>query len=59
MTTQESSKDGTHWTTRGLAKVLGINHSFINRVWREVGLKLHLTEQFKVSNDPEFEEKHQ
>jgi transposase len=57
MTTQESPKDGTHWTTRGLAKVLGINHSFINRVWREVGLKPHLTEQFKVSNDPEFEEK--
>jgi transposase len=57
MTTQEKPKDGTHWTTRGLAKVLGINHSFINRVWREVGLKPHLTEQFKVSNDPAFEEK--
>jgi len=57
MTTQEKPKDGTHWSTRGLAKVLGINHSFINRVWREVGLKPHLTAQFKVSNDPAFEEK--
>ena len=57
ITTQEKPKDGTHWTTRGLAKVLGINHSFINRVWRDVGLKPHLTAQFKVSNDPAFEEK--
>ena len=39
MTTQEKPKDGTHWSTRGLAKVLGINHSFVNRVWREAGLK--------------------
>ncbi len=57
MTTREKPKDGTHWSTRSLAKVLGINHSFINRVWREVGLKPHLTAQFKVSNDPAFEEK--
>lgn len=56
-TTQEKPKDGTHWTTRGLAEVMGINHSFVNRVWREVGLKPHLTAQFKVSNDPKFEEK--
>jgi len=57
VTTQEKPKDATHWSTRGLAKVLGINHSFVNRVWREVGLKPHLTIQFKVSNDPAFEEK--
>ncbi len=57
MTTQEKPTDATHWSTRSLAKVLGINHSFINRVWREVGLKPHLSAQFKVSNDPAFEEK--
>jgi transposase len=57
MTTQHKPKDATHWSTRSLAKVLKINHSFINRVWREVGLKPHLTAQFKVSNDPLFEEK--
>ncbi len=55
MTTNSKPKDGTHWTTRGLAKVLGINHSFVHRVWREVGLKPHLSAQFKVSNDPAFE----
>jgi len=57
MTTQEKPKDATQWSTRSLAKVMGINHSFVNRVWREVGLKPHLTDQFKVSNDPAFEEK--
>jgi len=57
MTTQEKPKNATHWSTRTLAGVLGINHSFVNRVWREVGLKPHLSHQFKVSNDPYFEEK--
>lgn len=57
MTTTETPKDATQWSTRSLAKELGINHSFVNRVWREVGLKPHLTDAFKVSNDPHFEEK--
>ena len=57
ITTQQKPKDATHWSTRSLGKVLKVNHSFINRVWREVGLKPHLTAQFKVSNDPHFEEK--
>ena len=57
MTTQSKPEVGTHWTTRTLGKALGLNHSFVNRVWREVGLKPHLTDKFKVSNDPNFEEK--
>lgn len=57
MTTSQKPKDATHWSTRSLAKELGINHSFVNRVWREAGLKPHLINGFKVSNDPHFEEK--
>jgi len=57
MTTNHKPKNATHWSTRGLAKELGINHSFVNRVWREAGLKPHLTDGFKVSNDPNFEKK--
>ncbi len=57
ITTQEKPENGTHWSTRSLAKKLNINHSFVNRVWREAGLKPHLHKQFKVSNDPNFEEK--
>ena len=57
MTTQVKPDNATHWSTRSLAKVMQINHSFINRLWSEVGLKPHLSVQFKVSNDPAFEEK--
>lgn len=56
-TTQEKPKDATHWSTRSLAKELGIQQTFVSRVWRECGLKPHLCKQFKVSNDPNFEEK--
>ena len=57
MTTQSKPKNATQWSTRGLGTALGINHSLVNRVWREVGLKPHLTMPFKVSTDPHFEEK--
>lgn len=57
ITTQEKPVGATHWTTRSLGDYLNINHSFVNRVWRDVGLKPHLWKTFKVSNDPNFEEK--
>lgn len=57
MTTREKPKGATHWSTRTMAKAVGTTHSFVNRVWQEAGLKPHLIKQFKVSNDPNFEEK--
>lgn len=57
ITTQERPDSATHWSTRSLARHLNINHSFVNRVWREAGLKPHLSASFKLSNDPLFEEK--
>jgi len=56
-TTQEKPTDATHWSTRSLARALGVTHSLVGRVWQEVGLKPHLVKHFKVSNDPRFEEK--
>jgi len=56
-TTQEKPDNATHWSTRTLAEALNTTHSFVNRVWRSVGLKPHLEKTFKVSNDPLFEEK--
>ena len=56
-TTQSKPKGATHWSTRTLAEELGTTHSFVNRVWQENGLKPHLVKGFKVSNDPNFEEK--
>jgi len=57
MTTQETPRNATHWSTRTLARVLGTNHSTVHRVWRSHGLKPHLARTFKVSNDPRFAEK--
>lgn len=57
ITTQEKPEGDTHWSTRTLAKKLGTNHKFVSRVWRDCGLKPHLIKTFKVSNDPNFEEK--
>ena len=53
----EKPEGQTHWSTRSMAKVMGTPHSFVNRVWRQAGLKPHLFKTFKVSNDPHFEEK--
>ena len=57
MTTQRRPSNATHWSTRTLAKKLGVSQSMVHRVWRANGLKPHLWRTFKVSNDPRFVEK--
>lgn len=57
ITTTEKPEGETHWSTRTLAAKLGTNAMFVSRVWRDNGLKPHLVKTFKVSNDPNFEEK--
>lgn len=47
----------THWSVRLLAEDLKLPRDFVHRVWRAFGLKPHLTETFKLSNDPHFVEK--
>lgn len=56
-TTQETPAAATHWSTRSLAKEMGLSPSTIGRVWRRHGLKPHLTRTFKLSRDPKFAEK--
>lgn len=56
-TTQETPPNRTHWSTRLMAKAVGCKQSMVSRVWRDNGLKPHLTKTFKVSNDPQFAEK--
>jgi transposase len=50
-------EDATHWSTRSLAKQLGISHMTVARVWRAFGLQPHRSEAFKLSPDPFFIEK--
>jgi transposase len=56
-TTQEKPDDATHWSTRTMAKAVGVSKVTVNRLWRANGLKPHLVKTFKVSNDPKFVEK--
>jgi transposase len=50
-------KNATHWSTRTLAKHLGIDKSMVQRVWKQHNLQPHRVETFKLSNDPRFVEK--
>lgn len=56
-TTQEKPLDATHWSTRSMAKAVGVSKATVQRVWAAHGLKPHLVKTFKVSNDPLFVEK--
>ena len=56
-TTQETPQNATHWSTRSLAKELEISQSMVHRVWKANGLKPHRVRTFKLSRDPNFEEK--
>lgn len=47
----------THWSSRKLAKQLGISHMMVARVWQRARLKPHRLERYMASNDPQFESK--
>src|SRR5437868_8433102 len=47
----------THWSTRSLARDLGLSQTAVSRIWRAFGLKSHRQESFKLSTDPFFVEK--
>lgn len=45
------------WSTRSLAREVGISAHSVARIWRSQGLKPHRLRTFKVSRDKQFEEK--
>lgn len=49
--------DATHWSSRAMAKAVGLSQSAVCRIWRAFGLQPHRTETFKLSTDPLFIEK--
>ena len=56
--TRRAPPDGsTHWSTRKLAKVMGVSHGLIAQVWRRAGLQPHRLERYMLSDDPDFEQK--
>jgi transposase len=56
--TRKTPTDGsTHWSTRRLAKKLGVHHMTVARVWKKHGIQLHRMARYMASNDPDFETK--
>ena len=56
-TLHSSPKDATHWSTRSLARHLGLSHMSVARVWEANGLQPHRIKTFKLSRDKHFVEK--
>lgn len=56
-TLQTKPKGETHWTTRTMAREARVHHTTVHRIWKLRGIKPHLTQSFKLSKDPKFEEK--
>ena len=47
----------TRWSTRTMAKAVGMSPDSVGRIWRENEIKPHQTRTFKLSRDPHFEQK--
>ena len=56
-TLETKPDNATHWSTRGMAKAVGLSQTAIGRIWRAFGLQPHRHETFKLSTDPFFVEK--
>jgi hypothetical protein len=54
---ETTPRDATHWSSRLLARELGLSQTAVSRIWRAFGLKPHRRETFKLSADPFFVEK--
>jgi transposase len=56
--TLETKPEGaTQWSTRSMAKKMGLTQSAVSRIWRAFGLQPHRTEVFQLSADPQLVEK--
>jgi transposase len=53
----ETPPGETHWSSRTLAKRVGISHTAVSKILTEWGLQPHKTAKRNYSNDPAFEEK--
>jgi transposase len=47
----------THWSTRTMAKEMGVSHDTVQKIWKQHGLAPHRVQTFKLSKDPKFVEK--
>jgi transposase len=53
-TLESTPKNATHWSTRSMAREVGLTQSAVLRIWRAFGLQPHRQETWKLSKDPQF-----
>ena len=56
-TLESTPKDATHWSTRSMAREVGLTQSAVLRIWKAFGLQPHRQQTWKLSKDPQFIEK--
>jgi transposase len=56
-TLESTPSDATHWSTRSMAKEIGLNQTAVSRIWRAFGLQPHRQDSWKLSKDPQFVDK--
>jgi transposase len=56
-TLETTPRDATHWSTRSMAKEVGLTQTAVSRIWRAFGLQPHRQDAWKLSRDPQFIEK--
>jgi transposase len=57
LTLHERPEGHTHWSCRTMAVRAGVSPATVQRIWDARGLKPHRVETFKLSRDPQFEDK--
>jgi transposase len=56
-TLHEKPVGETHWSCRSMARAHGVSHTTVQKISAARGLKPHRVETFKLSTNPQFEEK--
>jgi len=56
-TLESKPKDATHWSTRSMAREMGMTADAVMRIWHAFGLQPHRQQTWKLSKDPQFIEK--
>jgi transposase len=56
-TLESAPRNATHWSTRSMAKEVGLSQTAVSRIWRAFGLKPHQQDTWKLSKDPLFAQK--
>jgi transposase len=56
-TLESKPKHATHWSTRSMAREVGMTPDAVMRIWHAFGLQPHRQETWKLSTDPQFIEK--